>query len=67
MLSHVLGQHAHANRSEVVDGETRALGVVFGEESLPSFLQTRLFESLCQRLEAELLLHLLEQDLDEDS
>lgn len=67
MLSHVLGENTQADRGEVVDRETRAFGVVFGEEALPGFLKTGLLETFCKHLEAELLLHLLEQDLDEDS
>lgn len=67
VLAHVLGQHAHADRGEVVDGETGVLRIVLGEEPLPVLLQARLAEAFGERLEAELLLDLLKEDLDKDS
>ena len=67
MFPHLLCNRTQTNRREVVDGEPRVLGVVEREHVLERSLHAGLSEPLRQLLHSQLLRHLLEQDLDEDT
>jgi hypothetical protein len=65
--SHVLGKHTQSDRGKVVDGESRVLRVVFGEDTRQCRLQVRFLEPRSHLFDSHLLHDFLHEDLDEDS
>lgn len=67
VLSHLLGQDAHANAGEVVDGEPDVARVLSREEALEAGPQ-RLIGHACSELnQADFFRNVLEQNLDKDT
>lgn len=67
MLSHLLGQAAHADAGEVIDGEARVARDVHGEEAIEAGAEEVVSETGLQRGHAEGFGEVLEEDLDEDA
>lgn len=68
MLSHILSKCTKADTGEEVDGESRVLWVVLGEEPLEERACGWVIEKpLLHPIEADVLEDLLEHDLDEDT
>lgn len=67
MFPHLLRDRTQPDRREVVDREPRVLGVVEREHVLERSLHAGLSKPLRQLLHSQLLRHLLEQNLDEDT
>lgn len=68
MLSHLFGQCAKTDRSEEIDRKSGILGMIFREEALHEWLESRIVEeALLHDHQAQILQDLLEHDLHEDT
>lgn len=67
MLAHLLREQTHANAGEVVDGEPSVARVVHREEPVEAGTQDGVQQSLPQLRQSEMLRHVLEQNLDENT
>lgn len=68
MLSHVFSQRTEADAGEEVDGESRVLGVVLGEETLEEGSGRRVVkEAFLHLFKSNVFEDLLEHDLDKDT
>lgn len=67
VLTHILGERAEPNASEIIDGEPRVLRDIHGEHPLAGDPDFRILEPLRQLLQPHALHHLVHHDLHEDT
>lgn len=67
IFSHLLGNSSHADRSEVVDGESCIAGVVVRKESFEVGSEKVFLEAVLQFLHAHGLREILKEDFDENT